>query len=283
MRLLLPLLLIAFTATAQVPNHGFENWTGGLPDSCATNNMPPLYTTITKSTTAYKGSFALKGEVVTYATVAMSPYLIAGFGGQGFAIKSRPGSLQGYYQFSSQEGDAFSVTVMAYKGGATGTLVGGGAVMLLGAHSTYTQFSVPFEYFTPDVPDFCKATFLIARDGGAPHTGTYYLLDEVTLSATGGTSVQNSEPTPVSFELGQNYPNPFNPSTTFSFSLPANSLVTLSVYDAFGREAAVVFSGEMPAGRHSRQWNASGLPSGMYFYRLKAGAFSETKRFVLLK
>jgi hypothetical protein len=283
MRLLLPLLLIAYTASAQFPNQGFENWTGAAPDSWMTNNVPGISTPITKSSTAYKGSFALRGDVVTFMTVAMGPVLNAGVGAKGFAVTNRPGSIQGYYQFAPQGNDEFSVAIFLYKGGVGGTLVAGAGATFSGAHSTYTQFSVPFEYLSTDTPDICTAIFTVSNPDGTLHTGTYFLLDEVTLSATGGTAVQISEPMPVSFELGQNYPNPFNPSTTFSFSLPTKSRVTLTVYDAFGREAAGVFSGEMPAGRHSLEWNASGLPSGMYFYRLKAGAFSETKRLLLLK
>jgi hypothetical protein len=85
------------------------------------------------------------------------------------------------------------------------------------------------------------------------------------------------------FNLSQNYPNPFNPATTFSFSLPSKSLVILKVFDALGREVSVVLSEELPAGKYSRQWNATSLPSGVYFYRLQAGSYSETKKLVLLR
>ncbi len=93
------------------------------------------------------------------------------------------------------------------------------------------------------------------------------------------------------FALESNFPNPFNPSTTFSFSLPANSFVSLTIYDALGREVSVVLSEELPAGNYARQWNAKALPSGVYFYRLVAnvipfaqkGSFDQTKKFLLLK
>lgn len=88
---------------------------------------------------------------------------------------------------------------------------------------------------------------------------------------------------PNTFALLQNFPNPFNPSTTFSFSLPSKSPVSLKVFDALGREVSVVLSEELPAGNYSRQWNAADLPSGMYFYRLQAGTFTETKKLLLLK
>jgi hypothetical protein len=97
------------------------------------------------------------------------------------------------------------------------------------------------------------------------------------------TSVEHGESELREFTVCNNYPNPFNPSTTFSFNLPSRSFVNLRIYDAFGREAAVVISEELAAGIHSRMWNAVGMASGMYFYRLQAGSSTLTKRLVLLK
>jgi hypothetical protein len=88
---------------------------------------------------------------------------------------------------------------------------------------------------------------------------------------------------PAELLLSANFPNPFNPSTTISFSLPSRSFVTLKIFDAMGREASTLLSEEMPAGNYSRQWNASRFPSGVYFYRMQAGAYTETKRLVLLR
>jgi hypothetical protein len=85
------------------------------------------------------------------------------------------------------------------------------------------------------------------------------------------------------FSLGLNYPNPFNPSTTISFSLPSRSFVTLKIFDVMGRDVATIASEEFPSGSYSRTWNAKGVPSGVYFYRLQADAYSETKRLVLLR
>ena len=83
--------------------------------------------------------------------------------------------------------------------------------------------------------------------------------------------------------LDQNYPNPFNPSTTFLFGLPSKAFVSLKIFDVTGREVASVISDELSAGNYSRQWNASGFSSGMYFYRLQAGAFTETKKLLLVR
>jgi hypothetical protein len=93
---------------------------------------------------------------------------------------------------------------------------------------------------------------------------------------------------PTSFGLEQNYPNPFNPSTVISFSLPVASNVELTVFNLLGQEVKSVFSGDKSAGHHTVSWdgtNASGgsVSSGIYFYRLEAGSFVETKKMMLLK
>jgi hypothetical protein len=117
----------------------------------------------------------------------------------------------------------------------------------------------------------------------AKNINGYGLFSEVRSLLRLTTSVKNDAAAPDEFVLLNNYPNPFNPSTTFAFNLPSRSYVTLKIFDAFGREAAEVFAGELPAGMFSRQWDASGLASGVYFYRLEAGAYSKTKRLLLLK
>jgi hypothetical protein len=89
--------------------------------------------------------------------------------------------------------------------------------------------------------------------------------------------------TPPQMSLDQNYPNPFNPSTTISFSLPSRSFVTVKIFDVVGREVATLVSEEMPAGNYQRQWNATGFPSGMYFYRMQAGGFVQTKKILLVR
>ena len=99
------------------------------------------------------------------------------------------------------------------------------------------------------------------------------------------TSVENlAELMPVhSFNLSQNFPNPFNPSTTFSFDLPKRLFVSLVICDVLGRDVSIIVSEELSAGKHSVQWNARDLPSGIYFYRMQAGSFSATKKLLLLR
>ncbi len=96
--------------------------------------------------------------------------------------------------------------------------------------------------------------------------------------------VQTSPPTfPAAFNLEQNYPNPFNPSTTIKYQLPISGRVTLKVYDVLGREVATLLNEVRQPGIYTVQWNAGRMASGMYFYRMQAGSFVETKKLVLNK
>jgi hypothetical protein len=88
---------------------------------------------------------------------------------------------------------------------------------------------------------------------------------------------------PTQYLLLQNYPNPFNPTTTISFALPSESFVSLKVFDLLGRERATLANEKFSAGYHALRWNAEGLPSGIYFYRLHAGGFTMTRRLLLLR
>ena len=88
---------------------------------------------------------------------------------------------------------------------------------------------------------------------------------------------------PDNFILMQNYPNPFNPTTTISFSLPYKSFVSLKVFDLLGREVATLVNEQKPAGTYTQKWNAQNFTSGIYFYRLQAGNYIETKKLILLK
>ncbi len=88
---------------------------------------------------------------------------------------------------------------------------------------------------------------------------------------------------PEKFALLQNYPNPFNPNTVISYQLSVISDVKLSIYDVIGREIAVLANGRQNAGTYTTRWNAQNFPSGIYFYRLQANSFTQTKKLILLK
>ncbi|MHB9040542.1 MAG: T9SS type A sorting domain-containing protein, partial [Melioribacteraceae bacterium] len=90
---------------------------------------------------------------------------------------------------------------------------------------------------------------------------------------------------PVNFVLGQNYPNPFNPETVISYQLPVGGLVTLKVYDLLGREIATLVNEYKTAGTYNSQFSIRNfqLPSGVYFYTLKAGNYLQAKKMLVIK
>jgi hypothetical protein len=86
-----------------------------------------------------------------------------------------------------------------------------------------------------------------------------------------------------SFSLGNNFPNPFNPVTSIRFSIPVYGSAVLRVYDNIGREVAVLVNGNLEPGEHEVTFDASGLSSGIYFYKLESGKYSEIRKMVLVK
>ncbi|HMD14934.1 MAG TPA: T9SS type A sorting domain-containing protein, partial [Bacteroidota bacterium] len=88
---------------------------------------------------------------------------------------------------------------------------------------------------------------------------------------------------PSQFSLAQNYPNPFNPSTVIRYELPKSGNVELKIFDVLGKEVTTLVSAMQEAGYKEVSWNASDLPSGIYFYRITAGTFTDTKKTMLIK
>jgi hypothetical protein len=105
--------------------------------------------------------------------------------------------------------------------------------------------------------------------------------NEVNITLTGITS--DGTGIPDKFGVSQNYPNPFNPTTVIMYQLPVSSEVTLKVYDMLGKEITTLVNKHEDAGFHSAVFVASNLPSGIYFYRMQAGKYSETKKLTVLK
>ncbi|HSL89956.1 MAG TPA: T9SS type A sorting domain-containing protein [Ignavibacteriaceae bacterium] len=88
---------------------------------------------------------------------------------------------------------------------------------------------------------------------------------------------------PKKFELTQNFPNPFNPNTAIRFSLPETGNVKLTVFNLLGQEVAVLVNGLTEAGTHIINFDAAGLNSGIYIYRIESGSFNEVRKMTLIK
>ncbi len=119
--------------------------------------------------------------------------------------------------------------------------------------------------------------------GSSARTGQLYF-DQLQIASKMPTSV--SDPTgelPKEFALHQNYPNPFNPSTTISFSLPATGAVALRIFNLVGQEITTLVNGQLDAGTHTIQFDATGLSSGVYLYQLESGSKRLTQKMVLMR
>ena len=131
----------------------------------------------------------------------------------------------------------------------------------------------------------------VALRQGTQSNRPVMILDGIRITASWGgiVAVQNISQVAKTFNLSQNYPNPFNPSTTIKFSIPELSFVTLKVYDMLGREVSGLVNGYLNTGEYSIKFDASGLPSGTYFYRLSAlsketnNLINNTRPMVLIK
>lgn len=290
LRVLTALLVLAALcltpALGQIPNPGFENWdVNGEPVGWTTNNASGFYTTIIKSTIFNSGTAALRGQVDSAQFVGLvAPWVWSGNQGEGFHVAVRHAEVTGYYQFNSVGGDQLYVTGWMLKGDTA--LVASMATFLPATSTAYTVFNAPFNYYywyTHEVPDSCFFAFTVAPAPGQTtvHKGTYFLIDDLAFSGISGVAGQES--VPLVFGLDQNYPNPFNPSTTIGYDLPQRSNVSLIVFNTLGQKVADLLNGEIEAGHHEVQLNASSLASGVYFYRLRAGSFVDTKKLIVVK
>ena len=264
---------------SQVPNGDFEQWNSGNPVGWYTNNQ--LAPFISQSTDAHSGSYAAKGENVSVGSLVLGAFLQSGdLATHGFPVSQRYASLTGYYKFTSAGSDVVDIVVGMWKNGQA--LASGG--VFFSDAASYTQLSVPIYYISSDVPDSCVIfAAIVNNNGGIVHLGSFFLLDDLSLSGNvTGIDEQNSD-IPSSFSLSQNYPNPFNPETIINYQLTINNFVSIKVYDVLGNEVAALVNEEKPAGRYSVKFDGSDLASGIYLYKLSAGNNVITRKMMLMK
>ncbi len=152
-------------------------------------------------------------------------------------------------------------------------------------------------YYNATFIESGKAYWVKVNAGGtltlSSVVSTQYSVSKITIVPTNelpppppegdGNISSNNLIIPSEFALAQNYPNPFNPSTVIRYQLPVDSWVTLKVYNTLGGEVATLVDGLQVAGYRFVEWDASGLPSGVYYYRMTAGTYAEIKTLMLMK
>lgn len=272
------LVLYTYSLKAQITNAGFEDWdVNGNPVNWQANNNPVLYTTIKKTTDRNSGNWALEGDVVPFSVLTVGPSIYSGVGAVGFPINFRPVAIKGYYKFTSVSGDYLQVQANFRKNG----VYIGGAAGYLDAASSYTQFSLNSNFITGDVPDTVLIAIFVSHSTGFPHVGSKMFIDDLSWGTATDVN-ENNAITPNEYKLEQNYPNPFNPSTRIQYQVSSSLHVSLNVYDVLGNEVAKLVNEYKPAGKYEVDFEAAGLISGIYFYRLQTNSFVETKKMILL-
>ncbi len=272
------LFVILGNCFAQIPNAGFESWSNGDPAGWDTGNG--LYTFVTQSSTAHGGGYAAQGNVVSMSGFNMTAHVITtDNSGIGFPVSQRYGELRGFYKFNSVGSDIFYVSYLAQQGTSG---VGAASFIETSSQTTYKEFVAQVLYPGSDVPDNGIIDVWVTGLGGLPHIGSYFVVDDFSLSSTSDVA-NRPNGVPKSFGLEQNYPNPFNPTTNIVYDIPTQSHVILSVIDLLGHEVSTLVDEVQPAGRYKAVFDGAGLASGVYLYRVRAGNFVDTRKFMLVR
>ena len=128
-----------------------------------------------------------------------------------------------------------------------------------------------------------KDSLAVGRHSVVGEVNGYGFSDTLWVTVNTINAVREEPSVPQGYALENNYPDPFNPSTTIGYRLPVRSHIVILIYDVLGREVATLVNEQQNAGNYSISFNADGLPSGTYFYRMQAGTFTETKKLMVIK
>lgn len=150
--------------------------------------------------------------------------------------------------------------------------------------SSIKNVSMSYNLATDVVPENADIAIFVWKQEGALNAGTSHVMNSMKVPVDGPTNISNTGTTvPTGYSLAQNFPNPFNPTTNIVFSIPVAGNVSLKFYDALGNEVSTYLDGFVDAGTYNAHFEATNLPSGIYFYTLRAEGFAETKKMMLLK
>ncbi|MFN0157900.1 MAG: T9SS type A sorting domain-containing protein [Bacteroidota bacterium] len=268
------LLTVIEPVIGQIANPGFEQWTAGAPNGWSPNNITGFAVPITQSSTSHSGSFSAQGEVVSFAGNPYPPLLSSLF-----PVSQRHATLNFWLQFLPIGGDGAAVSIVMFK---DQQIIGAGGGETYEA-SAWGMVNIEILYIDGQVPDSCYVSFVLTGDslGNPNHVGSLWRLDD--LSFSGISAIGEVSELPTAYRLNQNFPNPFNPSTTITYELPASGDVVLKVYNLVGQEVSTLVDEFQVAGSKSVRFDAAGLPSGVYTYRLNVNGRSQAKQMMFLK
>ncbi len=272
-------LLISIT-NAQIPNAGFENWTGDEPDDWLTNNSI-IAGLITKTTDSHSGTAAVKGSVQHFMTIPFPPMLVSSE--SGFPVSSKPGALHGYYKLNSVGGDSIFVGILMT---ANHVAIGAGSFVTGTTTGTYQEFVANIEYTPATTPDTAWITILLSNTDSV-HTGSTFQIDDLSFTSADDISEEGS-PDRYTYALAQNYPNPFNPQTRIEYQLAEPARVTVGIFDVLGKQVATIIDQYQQTGDHEVFFDGSNLSSGVYYYRMTAvpssgSVITKSRKLIIMK
>lgn len=277
-------LILPSAIFSQIPNAGFENWTNDAPDGWATTNIEGFDAGVTQSIDAHSGFNAVKLEVVSFFETPAAAAIFSESNEQLlFPIGQRYLSVRGFYKFHQENPmDVIFATATVYAQD-TSTVIGFGAAAISEPQTSYTEFEIPIQYILELNTGFMYLTFITSSNDTVLTIGSYFLLDDLSLSMVVTGLEKGLDLAPDQFSLDQNYPNPFNPQTTIKYNLAENAYVNLVVYDNMGRQVQTLINQHQTAGSYSVKFDGSDLASGIYYYRIEVGNFSKTRHMLLIK
>lgn len=270
------ILITVVTANAQIPNEGFESWTGNNPTGWVTGNIEN-YVFVTPTDSPMSGQFAASIE-----TKAINGILIPGIlnSGEGFPVYQRHGQFSLYYKFYKTSSNAHLSVSIGFKKGENG--IGAKTIAIFEPADNFTPLMLDVHYVNDQIPDAAVIHIQVSDQFMSPAaSGSYAVVDNMSFQILADAEEENYSPDQLILE--QNFPNPFNPETTIKYTVPEKSDISLKVYNVLGNEVAELVNETQEQGSYSINFNASELSSGVYFYTLKAGNTADTKKLILLR
>jgi hypothetical protein len=274
--------IAAFTKLniAQILNSGFEDWETDLdgnynPVGWQTTNSFPIVT-VEPYSPGCQGNYAMTVKTVDVGISFPGIAILE----TAYNFVQKPTKFFVCVKSNIMAGDQSLIMLALMKGDSAIAAMDSCTFKIDSTINQFTYMEFPIAYISNLMPD--SLIIMIASGLLSSQVGTQLTVDEAGF-IYGPSDVSDNEKFPEEFELYQNFPNPFNPSTIIKYSIPTSEFVSLIVYDMLGKEVATLVNEEQSAGNYEVDFNAAGLSSGIYFYKLTAGSFVETKKMILMR
>lgn len=269
-----------------IPNNGFETWTNtngyNVPSNWGTMNP---YTSSTATYTCTKGTPGITGSTVAYIKLVSKS--VTGMGvvpglavcgvlnsdktyDSGFSFNYRPTSLNGSWQYMGSGSDIGYIKVLLTRVNPTTLLtetVGSGTFNLSGMVMSWTAFSIPITYVTPDLPDHCQ--IILSSSGTTPVANSYLYVDNLNFTLP----LKLNE---FSFKDISIYPNPSNNSVFIDYTKITNKVESIDVFDLIGKKVI----SEKPNDNQLNKLDVEFLPNGIYLFKIKTDTGDVIEKFI---